>query len=88
MHELTINPFRLHLPYVIRTQTVKADISCCKSPYSFILIKKNHDFIDLSAKSKGAKIMNRYNQVPHLTQDTNGKVTNILLEGSFFLHHT
>ena len=37
--------------------------------------------------SKGAKIRNRYNQVPHLTQDTNGKVTNsqqtqnILLEG-------
>ena len=26
--------------------------------------------------SKGAKIWNRYNQVPHLTQDTNGKVTN------------
>ena len=26
--------------------------------------------------SKGAKIMNRYNQVPHLTQDTNGKVAN------------
>ena len=25
---------------------------------------------------KGAKIRNRYNQVPHLTQDTNGKVTN------------
>ena len=23
-----------------------------------------------------AKIRNRYNQVPHLTQDTNGKVTN------------
>ena len=22
-----------------------------------------------------AKIMNRYNQAPHLTQDTNGKVT-------------
>ena len=27
-------------------------------------------------ESKGAKIRNRYNQVPHLTQDTNGKVTN------------
>ena len=27
--------------------------------------------------SKGAKIRNRYNQVPHLTQDTNGKVTNL-----------
>ena len=25
---------------------------------------------------KGAKIRNRYNQVPHLTKDTNGKVTN------------
>ena len=26
--------------------------------------------------SKVAKIRNRYNQVPHLTEDTNGKVTN------------
>ena len=26
--------------------------------------------------SKGAKIRNRYNQAPQLTQDTNGKVTN------------
>ena len=26
--------------------------------------------------SNGAKIRNRYNQVPHLTQDTNGKVSN------------
>ena len=26
--------------------------------------------------SKGAKIGNRYNQAPHLTQDTNGKETN------------
>ena len=26
--------------------------------------------------SKGAKIRKRYNPVPHLTQDTNGKVTN------------
>ena len=26
--------------------------------------------------SNGAKIRNRYNQVPHLTQDINGKVTN------------
>ena len=26
--------------------------------------------------SKGAKIRSRYNQVPHLTKDTNGKVTN------------
>ena len=26
--------------------------------------------------SKSAKIRNRYNQVPHLNQDTNGKMTN------------
>ena len=30
--------------------------------------------------SKGAKIRNRYNQVPHLTQDTNGNVTNSQLD--------
>ena len=30
--------------------------------------------------SKGAKIRNRYNQVPHLTQDTNEKVTNPKLD--------
>ena len=30
--------------------------------------------------SKGAKIRNRYNQVPHLTQSTNEKVTNSQLD--------
>ena len=30
--------------------------------------------------SKGAKIRNQYNQVPHLTLDTNGKVTNSQLD--------
>ena len=30
--------------------------------------------------SKGEKIRNRYNQVPQLTQDTNGKVTNLQLD--------
>ena len=30
--------------------------------------------------SKDAKIRNRYNQVPHLSQDTNGKVTNSQLD--------
>ena len=33
-------------------------------------------FMDKFKVSKGAKIRNRYNQVPHLTQDTNWKVTN------------
>ena len=30
--------------------------------------------------SKGAKIRNRYNQVSHLTKDTNGKVKNSQLD--------
>ena len=30
--------------------------------------------------NKGTKIRNRYNQVPQLTQDTNGKVTNSQLD--------
>ena len=30
--------------------------------------------------SKGTKIIDRYNQVPHLTKDTNGKVTNSQLD--------
>ena len=36
------------------------------------LIEKRY----VSKVSKGAKIRNRYNQVPHLTQNTKGKVTN------------
>ena len=37
-------------------------------------------FSKLYKVSKGAKIRNPYNQVPHLTQDTNGKVTNSQLD--------
>ena len=32
--------------------------------------------LEATEVSKGAKIRNGYNQVPQLTQDTNGKVTN------------
>ena len=38
-----------------------------------------HDFVRYKV-SKGAKIRNQYNQVPHLTQDTNRKVTNSQLD--------
>ena len=42
----------------------------------------NYEFLRflLSKVSKGANIRNQYNQVPHLTQDTNGKVTNSQLD--------
>ena len=39
-----------------------------------------NQLVDIYKVSKGAKIRNRYNQVPHLTQDTNGKVTNSQLD--------
>ena len=39
-----------------------------------------NDLLDNIRIIKGAKIGNRYNQVPHLTQDTNGKVTNSQLD--------
>ena len=43
-------------------------------------------YILISLKvSKGAKIRNQYNQVPHLTQDTNGKVTNSQLDILLFI---
>ena len=41
-------------------------------PSELQLNKANNSDTEIS---KGAKIRNRYNQVPHLTQDTNGKVT-------------
>ena len=40
------------------------------------LIKNSHRIPIYIIVRKMAKIRNRYNQVPHLTQDTNGKVTN------------
>ena len=36
--------------------------------------------IQMIKVSKGAYIWNRYNQGPHLTKDTNGKVTNSQLD--------
>ena len=47
---------------------------------SEILISLDTRFSETMKVSKGAKIRNRYNQVPHMTQDTNGKVTNSQLD--------
>ena len=41
---------------------------------------KKNPFPGITVNNKGAKIRNRYNQVPHLTQDTNEKVTNSQLD--------
>ena len=46
-------------------------------PKGVLAIRRIFSLVDMITKvSNSAKIRNRYNQVPHLTQDTNGKVTN------------
>ena len=50
------------------------------SKYAKIWFRSTHVFYFSIKVNKGAKIRNRYNQVPHLTQDTNGKVTNSQLD--------
>ena len=46
----------------------------CIASFWNVSVKYNSNI--LVKVSKGAKIRNRYNQVPHLIQDTKGKVTN------------
>ena len=60
---LGIHPYRVYYTYI---KIISMDASFYSILPSKVKIKV----------SNGAKIRNRYNQVPHLTQDTNGKVTN------------
>ena len=61
----------------IDTQADVIDAFNTTSRYLDDILNINNVYFDNMVKvSKGAKIRNRYNQVPHLTQDTNGKVTN------------
>ena len=49
----------------------------------FLILNKYFHIYKFTLKvSKGAKIRNRYYQVPHLTQDTNGKVANSQLDAT------
>ena len=63
--------------YSIRKQWCSSVITVYgRTPF---LLRSYTNFLNITLKSKVskvAKIRNRYNQVPHLTQDTNGKVTN------------
>ena len=43
-------------------------------------LHRRHIVVPLSKVSNSAKIRDRYNQVPHLTKDTNGNVTNSQLD--------
>ena len=59
-----------HVAYQIESTEAQKPLKWSIIPFNGARIKVN----------KGAKIRNRYNQVQHLTQDTNGKVTNSQLD--------
>ena len=79
-------PFMRRRPKRIRLAKISTVYSCQKlyGDYFRLTHSCGNSKIIMSGKhtqdtiqvSKGAKIRNRYNQVPHMTQDTNGKVTN------------
>ena len=54
----------------------RAQYKLSKAVFLFENIFSGSKIINILKVSTGVKIRNRYNQVPHLTQDTNGKVTN------------
>ena len=51
-------------------------------PYVFKNTVNSQLYLLLLKVSNGAKIRNQYNQVPHVTQDNNGKVTNSQLDAT------
>ena len=65
----SIPPLLINLEAVV----VSNEISRDRISYLSITLMKEKE-------SKGAKIRDRYNQVPRLTQDTNGKVTSSQLD--------
>ena len=65
---------KIHSPSILYILYGPPDISMHRSRGGGL---EKHKSLQVSIEvSKGAKIRNRYNQAPHLTQDTNGKVTN------------
>ena len=58
-------------------------IDACKTTFRCLddILNMNNFYFDKMVKArKRAKMGNRYNQAPHLTQDTNGKVTTSQLD--------
>ena len=67
--------------FFIKFDTSKSGLPIVNIEGLYVIISKTNTVfvsldIDWNKVSKGAKIRNRYNQVPHLTQGTNGKVPN------------
>ena len=69
----TVRHFLLECGYFAQVRNNCFHVDNMKELFQDIHIDSIKTF---SKVSNGAKIRNQYNQVPHLTQDTNGKVTN------------
>ena len=63
-----------YLEYADQARTEKQNYKSHLGGNVYCTITEGSACMDIKV-SNGAKIRNRYNQVPHLTQDTNGKVT-------------
>ena len=72
----------VYLTYGVTGWSLVCDCGISRSySLTFNIISVFRDAILFMTKvSKGAKIRNRYNQVPHLIQDTNRKMTNSQLD--------
>ena len=60
--------------------STKRDLIKSRQQFHTFPRKRTFTHKEMKRVSKGTKIKNRYNQVPHLTQDTNGKVTKSQLD--------
>ena len=70
-----VRAFERYIPLskILFSFQVRTSLDLITTKTDLVLIPQKATFVKVS---KGAKIRNRYNQVPHLTQDTNGNVTN------------
>ena len=68
--------FKCFLLFIVCWNGNRLGLLCELLSNNSLFVSQLFDDKSLACKvSKGAKIRNQYNQVPHLTQDTNGKVT-------------
>ena len=59
--------------YVFAHEILHTSTNLLQNAAKMMFSEKAHLYLLCITVSKGAKIRNGYNQVPHLTQDTNGK---------------
>ena len=76
------DPFMLHFEIDLDDKVAEELSGCktCQKEEVKACYRLMSFFLDTVKVSKGAKIRSRFNQVPHLTQDTNGNVTNSQLD--------